>query len=112
MRVAGWCSSRKDGEECVEFGLRFGGEDAEGSGETVAVLLRAAAAFPASLFGPVESFAFSRLASIWDSVDMLGNAPSYASLGYGCAERITRDRASVLKTREIGFWVDLSTAGG
>jgi len=66
------------GEERIEFGLRFGGEDAEGSRETVA---------RASLWGPVDSLAFSRLASIWDSVDKLGNAPSYASLDCGRAGR-------------------------
>ena len=59
------------GEERVEIGLRFIGEDAEGSGKPWRVLFKAEMAFPASLFGPEDNFAFSRLASSCDSVDIL-----------------------------------------
>jgi hypothetical protein len=46
----------KDGEECIEFGLRFGGEDAEGSGETVARVVEGSGGFSSLTFWTGREF--------------------------------------------------------
>ena len=40
----------KRGKECIEFGLRFGGEDAERSGETVARVVQCGGGFSSLTF--------------------------------------------------------------
>src|SRR3954454_17238819 len=40
----------EDGQEFIEFGLRFGGEDAEGAGETVARIVQGSGGFSGFTF--------------------------------------------------------------
>src|SRR4051812_42397429 len=92
VKVAGWCSSRRVARRASNSDCDSVGRTRKAPARPWRVLFSAEAAFPASLVGPVESLAFSRLASIWDSVDTLGNAPSYARLDWGCAGRWRGDR--------------------
>jgi hypothetical protein len=46
----------EDGEELIEFGLRFGGEDAEGSGETVAQVVQGSGGFSGIAFRTGRKF--------------------------------------------------------
>ena len=44
------------GQECIEFGLRFGGEDAEGSGETVTRVVQRGGGFSSFSFWTGREF--------------------------------------------------------
>src|SRR5882757_1595222 len=69
VKVVGWCSSLRVARRASNSDCDSVGRTRKAPARPWRVLFNAEAAFPASLLGPVESLAFSRLASIWDSVD-------------------------------------------
>src|SRR5882762_2447771 len=72
VKVVGWCSSLRVARRASNSDCDSVGRTRKAPARPWRVLFSAEAAFPASLFGPVENLAFSRLASIWDSVDKVG----------------------------------------
>src|SRR5437763_12866906 len=72
VKVAGWCSLLSVARSASNSDCDSVGRTRKAPARPWRVLFSAEADFPVSLFGPVESLAFSRLASIWDSVDTLG----------------------------------------
>src|SRR5256885_95612 len=72
VKVVGWCSLFRVARRASNSDCDSVGRTRKAPARPWRVLFSAEAVFPASLFGPVENLAFSRLASIWDSVDTLG----------------------------------------
>src|SRR5882757_165439 len=69
VKVVGWCSLLRVARRASNSDCDSVGRTRKAPARPWRVLFRAEAAFPASLLGPVENLEFSRLASIWDSVD-------------------------------------------
>src|SRR5438270_5457443 len=88
VKVAGWCSSLKVARRASNSDCDSVGRTRKAPARPWRVLFSAEAALPASLFGPVENLAFSRLASIWDWVDTLRNCSFVREFGLGeCGAR-------------------------